>query len=132
MGRHPSGLPLATVLFFIEHLSVLPAVTFAKEHRSQLLHQAQRIRNQPRSSDIIDAMPTSKDDLQPLTNEQAVQLRRDLTLVEERLQDIAILMRICYGDDSHAVFRADETAAALQRLKWELERTKSRAQAAGS
>jgi hypothetical protein len=40
-------------------------------------------------------MPTSKDDLQPLTNEQAVQLRRDLTFVEERLQDIAILMRIC-------------------------------------
>ena len=76
-------------------------------------------------------MPTSKD-VHPLTNEQAVQLRHDLTLVEERLQDIAVLMRVCYGHDSQAVIRADETAAALQRLKWELERTKLRTQAAGS
>jgi Trm5-related predicted tRNA methylase len=77
-------------------------------------------------------MPTTKDDPHPLTDDQAVQLRRDLTLVEERLQDIAILMRICYGDESQAVIRADETAAALQRLKWELERTSVREQAAGS
>ena len=70
-------------------------------------------------------MPTTKD-VRPLTAEQAVQLRRDLTLVEERLQDIAILMRICYGEDSQTVIRADETAAALQRLKWALERTKVR------
>jgi Trm5-related predicted tRNA methylase len=76
-------------------------------------------------------MPTTKD-VRPLTAEQAVQLRRDLTLVEERLQDIAILMRICYGEESQAVIRADEAAASLQRLKWELERTKLRAQAAGS
>ena len=79
----------------------------------------------------IDIMPTSKD-LHPLTNEQAVQLRHDLTLIEERLQDIAILMRICYGDDSQAVIRADETSAALQRLKWALERTNVRALAAGA
>ena len=71
-------------------------------------------------------------DVRPLTAEQAVQLRRDLTLVEERLQDIAILMRVCYGEDSQAVIRADETSAALQRLKWALERTKVRAQAASS
>jgi Trm5-related predicted tRNA methylase len=76
-------------------------------------------------------MPTSKD-VRPLTAEQTVQLRRDLTLVEERLQDIAILMRICYGDDSQAVIRADETAGALQRLKWELERANLRAQAASA
>jgi hypothetical protein len=30
------------------------------------------------------------------------------------------------------VIRADETSAALQRLKWELERTKLQAQAAGA
>jgi hypothetical protein len=65
---------------------------------------------------ITDTMPTSED-VRPLTAEQTVQLRRDLTLVEERLQDIAILMRICYGEDRQAVIRADETAAALQRLK---------------
>jgi hypothetical protein len=68
-------------------------------------------------------MPTSND-LHPLTDEQAVRLRRDLTVVEERVQDIAILMRICYGEDSQTVIRADETAGALQRLKWALERAK--------
>ena len=52
--------------------------------------------------------------------------------VEERLQDIAILMCAYYGEDSQAVIRADETAGALQRLKWALERTNVRAQAAGS
>jgi Trm5-related predicted tRNA methylase len=76
-------------------------------------------------------MPTSND-LHPLTDAQAVQLRRDLTLVEERLQDIATLMRVCYGEDSQAVIRADETSAALQRLKWEMERTKVREQAASA
>jgi Trm5-related predicted tRNA methylase len=76
-------------------------------------------------------MPISTD-ARPLTAEQEVQLRRDLALVEERLQDIAILMRVCYGEDSQAVIRADETAAALQRLEWALERTKLRAQAASS
>lgn len=76
-------------------------------------------------------MPTSMD-VRPLTADQAVQLRRDLTLIEERLQDIAILMRICYGDDSQAVIRADEISAALQRLKWALERTNVRALAAGA
>ena len=76
-------------------------------------------------------MPTSTN-LRPLTNEQEVLLRHDLTLVEERLQDIAILMRVCFGEESQAVVRADETTAALQRLKWELERTKLRQQAAGS
>jgi len=35
-------------------------------------------------------MPTSND-LHPLTSDQAVQLRCDLTVVEERVQDIAIL-----------------------------------------
>jgi hypothetical protein len=72
-------------------------------------------------------MPTSND-LRPLTDEQSVQLRRDLTVVEERVQDIAILMRVCYGEDSQVVIRADETAGALQRLRWALERTNVRVQ----
>ena len=80
----------------------------------------------------IDAMPPSRDHLHPLTNEQAVQLRHDLTLIEERLQDIAVLMRVCFGDDSQAVIRADETSAALQRLKWELERAKLKTFAAST
>jgi hypothetical protein len=75
-------------------------------------------------NDIIGTMATSRDDMHPLTNEQTVQLRRDLTLVEQRLHDIAILMRVCYGAESQVVIQADEAAAAFQRLKWELERTK--------
>lgn len=66
----------------------------------------------------------------PLTSEQKTQLRHDLTLIEEKLQDISILMRVCYGDDSAAAIRADETAAALQRLKWELERMQQKQHAA--
>jgi hypothetical protein len=74
-------------------------------------------------------MPTSVD-RRLLTNEQKMQLRHDLTLIEEKLQDISILMRVCYGDDSQAAIRADETAAALQRLKWELERMQQKQHAA--
>ena len=77
-------------------------------------------------------MPSSTHDARPLTNEEIGQLRRDLMLVEERLKDIASLMRVCYGEESQAVVRADEAAAALQRLKWELERTKLLNQAASS
>ena len=76
-------------------------------------------------------MPTSKD-VRPPNDEQAVQLRHDLTVVEERLQDIAVLMRVCYGEESQTVIRADETSGALQRLKWALERTQVRALAAGA
>lgn len=76
-------------------------------------------------------MPTSTD-LRPLTDEQKSQLRNDIALVDERLQDIAILMRFSYGEESQVFARAEETSAALQRLKWELERTKLRQQAAGS
>src|SRR5713226_10583265 len=53
------------------------------------------------------------------------------TVVEERVQDIAILMRVCYGEDSQVVIRADETAGALQRLRWALERTNVRVQSEG-
>ena len=70
-------------------------------------------------------MPTSVD-RHPLTREQQTLLRHDLTLIEEKLQDISILMHACYGDESPAAIRADETAAALQRLKWELERTRQK------
>jgi hypothetical protein len=74
-------------------------------------------------------MATS-DDRNPLTSEQKMQLRHDLTLIEEKLQDISVLMHACYGDESPAAIRADETAAALQRLKWELERTRQKEYAA--
>jgi hypothetical protein len=76
-------------------------------------------------------MSTRGDSL-PLTEAQTVQLQQDLTLVAERLKDIAILMRVRYGEDSQPVIRADETAGALQRLKWALERAKLQGAAGGS
>ena len=66
-----------------------------------------------------------------LTAEQKRQLDGDIAYVEERLRDISVLMRVCHGDDSQAAIRADETAAALQRLKWELERAQQERQVAG-
>jgi hypothetical protein len=58
----------------------------------------------------------------PITAEQQTQLDQDLKVIQERLQAIDVLMHACYGDASQAAIRADEVDAALQRLKWELER----------
>ena len=66
----------------------------------------------------------------PLTIEQRTQLERDLNAVQERLQNIAVLMHACYGDESQPAIRADEVGGALQRLQWELERIQRKAQAA--
>jgi len=66
----------------------------------------------------------------PLTSDQKWQLDEDLTKVDDRLQEIIILMRATYGEASQPMIRAEETAAALQRLKWVLERTQQRRQAA--
>ena len=66
----------------------------------------------------------------PLTPEQRTQLREDLALVEERLQNIGILMHACYGDESQAAVRADEVDGAFQRLKWELSRMQPKARTA--
>jgi hypothetical protein len=69
-------------------------------------------------------------DRHPFTKEQQILLRHDLTLIEEKLQDICVLMHACHGDDSQSAIRADETTAALQRLKWELERVRQKEHAA--
>ena len=66
----------------------------------------------------------------PLSHEQRTQLREDLALVEERLQNIAVVMHACYGDENQAAIRTDEVNGALQRLKWELERMKAKTQTA--
>jgi hypothetical protein len=58
----------------------------------------------------------------PLTIEERTQLERDLNVVQERLQNIALLVHTCYGDASQPAIRAGEVGGALQRLKWELER----------
>ena len=66
----------------------------------------------------------------PLTNDQKMQLDEDLTKSTTGLQEIIILMRATYGEESQPAIRAEEAAAALQRLKWVLERTQQRTQAA--
>jgi hypothetical protein len=66
----------------------------------------------------------------PLTVEQRRRLDQDIAIVQERLQNISVLMHACYGDESQAAIRADEITGALQRLKWELERIQSKAQTA--
>jgi len=58
----------------------------------------------------------------PLTVAQRKQLDQDIAIVQERLQNISVLMHACYGDESQAAIRADEVNGALQRLKWELGR----------
>lgn len=78
----------------------------------------------------IPTMPTSAKRY-PLTIEQSAQLRDDLALVEERLQGIVVLMRACHGEQSQVAIRAEETAGALQRLQWELERVREKTQTAG-
>ena len=66
----------------------------------------------------------------PPTVEQRRRLDQDITIVQERLQNISVLMHACYGDESQAAIRADEINGALQRLKWELERIRPTAQTA--
>ena len=57
-----------------------------------------------------------------MTVEQRRGLNGDLTGVQEKVEDILTLIRACYGDADEVRIRAEESAAALQRLKWALER----------
>ena len=68
----------------------------------------------------------------PLTPEQQMQLEEDLALVAERMQNIAVLMHARYSDESQVAIRADEVDAALQRLKWELDRVQPKTQTASN
>ena len=79
------------------------------------------------TSEIMPA-PTER---HPLTGEQRKQLDQDLVYIQERLQEIIVLMRVCYGEASQPAVRAEEAVGALQRLKWELERAPEVKQAGG-
>jgi hypothetical protein len=59
----------------------------------------------------------------PLTSDQKKQLEEDLRNVGDTLEAIIVLMRASFGEESQPAIRAEESASALQRLKWELERT---------
>ena len=58
----------------------------------------------------------------PLTKDQKRQLDEDLRNVEDKLNGIVGLMRAAYGEESQPAIRAEEVWAALQRLRWQLER----------
>jgi hypothetical protein len=68
----------------------------------------------------------------PLTPEQRIQLKEDLAFVAERMQNIAVVMHACYGDENQVAIRADEVDGALQRLKWELDRMQPKTQTAAN
>jgi len=61
-------------------------------------------------------------DRYPLTDEQRSTIFHDIAGVKECLQEIAALMRACFGDTSQLFVRAEECSAAVQRFEWELER----------
>jgi hypothetical protein len=58
----------------------------------------------------------------PLTKDQKRQLDEDLRNVEDKLNGIVGLMRAAHGEESQPAIRAEEVWAALQRLRWQLER----------
>jgi len=68
----------------------------------------------------------------PPTIQERKRLDEDLSLIEEKVQGIIVLMRDCYGKNSNAAIRADEIAGAIQRLEWELERVQQKTQSANA
>ena len=58
----------------------------------------------------------------PMTIQQRQLLKKDLVELREKLAEVVSLVRVCYGENKEAFVRAEETAAALQRLEWVLER----------
>jgi hypothetical protein len=73
---------------------------------------------------------TTSIDTHLVTGVQQSQLDRDISDIGEKLQSITRFIRARYGDNSQSAIRADETAGALQRLKWELERVQQKTRAA--
>ena len=65
----------------------------------------------------------------PLTSQQEALLRQDVAEIEEKLRNIAALIRACHGENSPLAIRADETLGALQRFNWELGRVQERTSA---
>ena len=68
---------------------------------------------------------TAMNDRYPMTVEQRRALHADLAGIQEKLDDILTLIRACYADTEDVRVRAEESAAALQRLKWALERERA-------
>lgn len=58
----------------------------------------------------------------PPTIDQIRQAKQDLAEMKERSEAIAGFMSAGYGPDDPRAIRAQEVAAAFQRLLWEIER----------
>ena len=59
---------------------------------------------------------------QPMSIQQRRILKQDLTELREKLAEVVSSIRAGYGENTEPFVRAEETAAALQRLEWVLER----------
>ena len=72
-------------------------------------------------------------DRYPLTIAQLRQAKEDLATMQEQAEEISRLLAAGYGDSDPKSIRAGELDAAIQRLRWELERsTEDSADAASS
>lgn len=58
----------------------------------------------------------------PVTEEQRRYLDQDLKAAIENLENIANVLRGCYGERDMTVIRAEEAAGAVQRVIWAVER----------
>jgi hypothetical protein len=59
----------------------------------------------------------------PLTVEQLSQMKQDLSEMEVRASEIHHLMAAGFGEADQRTIRAEELSAAIQRLRWAMERT---------
>ena len=62
-------------------------------------------------------------DRYPLTVAQLRQAKEELSAMQERSEEIARLMAAGYGASDPKAIRAGELNSAIQRLRWELERS---------
>jgi hypothetical protein len=67
----------------------------------------------------------------PMTEEQRCYLDHDLKEMMEDLENIANLLRACYGATDTSVIRAEEASGAVQRLIWAAERKQANRRHAG-
>lgn len=67
----------------------------------------------------------------PMTKDQREALDQDLARIKENLGSIVDLLRACYSEKDHPVFRGEEAYAAVQRLIWSLERQSAAATSGG-
>jgi hypothetical protein len=58
----------------------------------------------------------------PMSADQRNDLDQSMGTITEMLEDIVGLLRACYDEQDSRTLRAEEVRAAMQRLRWVLER----------